>query len=300
MISVVIPLYNKEAIVEQSLQSVLSQDFDDFEVVVVDDGSTDRSVEIVRGINAPRIRLVSQTNGGPSKARNTGVREAKGEWVLFLDADDELLPGALEHFYQLKEAQPHHEMFCCSSYCVDEQGKRKEPFNFKEGVLKNPFAAHFLHYYAPRTGNTMVTRRVALACPFDEEIRRFEDVECFFRMFKKTKVWLSPMPVMLENRAYAAASHAREDIREDFVGHIDLKGKSFWERLSLYRLYLGERDYYKGQIETLYPELPRRYDLLLAYKIVAWLNGHKTTQTALTRLVGKYQVGGDNSACMCQ
>ena len=94
MISVIIPLYNKEPIIERSLQSVLSQDYDDFEVVVVNDGSTDRSADIVRSINDPRIRLIEQENGGPSKARNTGTKNARGEWILFLDADDELLPGA--------------------------------------------------------------------------------------------------------------------------------------------------------------------------------------------------------------
>ena len=98
MISVIIPLYNKEPIIERSLQSVLSQDYDDFEVVVVNDGSTDRSADIVRSINDPRIRLIEQENGGPSKARNTGTKSARGEWILFLDADDELLPGALNYF----------------------------------------------------------------------------------------------------------------------------------------------------------------------------------------------------------
>ena len=77
MISVIIPLYNKEPIIERSLQSVLSQDYDDFEVVVVNDGSTDRSADIVRSINDPRIRLIEQENGGPSKARNTGTKKAK-------------------------------------------------------------------------------------------------------------------------------------------------------------------------------------------------------------------------------
>ena len=107
MISVVIPLYNKEASIAQSLKSVLSQEYDDFEVVIVDDGSTDESVGVVEAINDPRIRLIKQENGGPSKARNTGVKNAKGEWILFLDADDELEPDALEYF--AKNINKHNE-----------------------------------------------------------------------------------------------------------------------------------------------------------------------------------------------
>ena len=91
MISVIIPLYNKEQIIEKCIQSVLTQDYNDFEVVVVNDGSTDRSAEIVKRIDDSRVRLIEQENGGPSKARNTGVKNAKGEWIVFLDADDEFL-----------------------------------------------------------------------------------------------------------------------------------------------------------------------------------------------------------------
>lgn len=94
-ISVVIPLYNKEKSIAQSLQSVLNQSYTDFEIVVVDDGSTDKSVEIVEGIEDARLKLFKQPNAGPSKARNTGVGHASGEWIVFLDADDELLPNAL-------------------------------------------------------------------------------------------------------------------------------------------------------------------------------------------------------------
>ena len=98
LISVIIPLYNKESSIAQTLQSVFSQEYSDFEIVVVDDGSTDNSVEIVEAICDSRIRLIKQENGGPSKARNTGVKYAKGDWVVMLDADDELLPNALNTF----------------------------------------------------------------------------------------------------------------------------------------------------------------------------------------------------------
>ena len=99
MISVVIPLYNKEASIKQALMSVLSQSYQEFEVVIVDDGSTDNSVAKVEEIQDSRIRLIRQENGGPSKARNTGVKNAKGEWILFLDADDELLPNAITNLW---------------------------------------------------------------------------------------------------------------------------------------------------------------------------------------------------------
>lgn len=111
MISVVIPLYNKEASIAQSLKSVLSQEYDDYEVVIVDDGSTDGSVGVVEAMNDPHIRLIKQENGGPSKARNTGVKNAKGEWIYFIDADDELLPGALEFFAQNIEKHKNVDIF---------------------------------------------------------------------------------------------------------------------------------------------------------------------------------------------
>ena len=126
MISVIIPLYNKEAIIERTLRSVLSQDYDDFEVVIVDDGSTDRSLAVVErelpqikgklNVNTP-VRIIRQENGGPSKARNTGVRNAKGEWIVFLDADDELLPDALKIYASIKDEHPKADVVdCASSY----------------------------------------------------------------------------------------------------------------------------------------------------------------------------------------
>jgi len=292
MISVVIPLYNKEASIAQSLGSVLSQSYDDFEVVIVDDGSTDGSVSIVETLKDPRVRLIKQENGGPSKARNTGVRNANGEWILFIDADDEMLPGALTTFHSLSEQHSEIEIFCCSSIYKCNGKQQGEPFSFKEGILKNPYAALFFHYYAARTGDFMCSRRVALACPFNEEIRRFEDVECLFRMYKKSKVYLLPVPVMIENRDFAAASHARKDIREDFIGHLDFKGKSFWERMCLFHLFIGERDYYGQQAHTLFPSLYQRYDLLFLYKIVACMNGHTWTRGLLKRMIGKIHIGG--------
>ncbi len=136
MISVVIPLYNKEQIIEKCLQSVLSQDYDDFEVIIVNDGSTDRSVEIVKAIDDSRIRLIEQENGGPSKARNTGVKNAKGDWIVFLDADDEFLSGALKKFCNLIQNHPNVSMFGCS-YITNDGKNVIEPYKIKDGYYTN-------------------------------------------------------------------------------------------------------------------------------------------------------------------
>lgn len=105
-ISVVIPLYNKEKYVRRAVDSVLGQTFRDFELIVVNDGSTDNGPAIVREYNDPRIRLIDQENGGESAARNRGISEARNELIAFLDADDEWLSDFLETVVHLQERFP--------------------------------------------------------------------------------------------------------------------------------------------------------------------------------------------------
>ena len=88
MISIVIPLYNKAKSIANTIKSILSQTFQEFEIIVVDDGSTDNSIEVVRAISDNRIRLIQKENGGVCSARNRGIIEAKYDYVAFLDADD--------------------------------------------------------------------------------------------------------------------------------------------------------------------------------------------------------------------
>ena len=95
-VSVVVPLYNKEPYVRRALDSIAAQSFADFEVVIVDDGSQDGSAAIAAGYPDSRFRMIRQANAGPGAARNRGIAEAQGEWIAFLDADDEWLPDYLE------------------------------------------------------------------------------------------------------------------------------------------------------------------------------------------------------------
>lgn len=145
MISVVIPLYNKEQSIVTTLHTVLNQTYQDFEIIIVDDGSTDHSVEEVAKITDPRIHLIHQNNAGVSAARNRGIEEAKGEYIAFLDADDEWKSDYLRTQYELTQKYPECNVFACNYEFKDTQGKviptiiRKLPFNGEDGILSNYF-----------------------------------------------------------------------------------------------------------------------------------------------------------------
>lgn len=145
MISVVIPLYNKEEQIAHTLQSVFAQTFQNFEIVIVDDGSTDNSVEEVEKFDDSRIRLIHQTNAGVSAARNRGIEEARGELIAFLDADDEWKLGYLATQYGLYQKYPECSVYACNYEFRDSEGKmtptviRRLPFEGKDGILSNYF-----------------------------------------------------------------------------------------------------------------------------------------------------------------
>jgi glycosyltransferase involved in cell wall biosynthesis len=105
-VSVVVPLYNKGAYIQRCLDSITAQIFQDFEIIVVDDGSTDEGPDIVSKYGDSRLRLVRQPNMGPGAARNRGMRESSGGLIAFLDADDEWLPGFLETCVTVLRANP--------------------------------------------------------------------------------------------------------------------------------------------------------------------------------------------------
>ena len=94
-VTMVIPLYNKSSLVERAIRSIQEQTFEDWHLIVVDDGSTDDGGDIVRGIVDGRIELIRQSNQGPGAARNAGIARAESEFIAFLDADDQWYPWYL-------------------------------------------------------------------------------------------------------------------------------------------------------------------------------------------------------------
>ncbi len=124
MFSVIIPLYNKQDSVARAIRSVLAQQDADFELIVVDDGSTDDSFACCQQFADPRLRLIKQHNQGVAAARNTGVAHATQQYVCFLDADDEYAHDFLRNMHGLTQTEPDAALYCCSYELIDEHGKR--------------------------------------------------------------------------------------------------------------------------------------------------------------------------------
>ncbi|NIA10441.1 MAG: glycosyltransferase, partial [Nitrospiraceae bacterium] len=122
-VSAVIPLYNKAPYIQRALRSVLAQIFQDFEIIVIDDGSTDDGAQIVKSIPDKRIRLIQQENAGVSAARNRGIKEAKGDLIAFLDADDAWKSEFLETILRLKKKFPEAGAYATAYEMVFPSGK---------------------------------------------------------------------------------------------------------------------------------------------------------------------------------
>ena len=144
--SIIIPLYNKSLFVAEALASVQAQTYPALEIIVVDDGSTDDGAERVKAISDPRIRLLRQENAGVSIARNRGIELARGDFVLFLDADDRYLPGFLETVMRLVGDFPSAALYATNYFRFREDGTRditpiSSALKIKEGLVEDFYAA---------------------------------------------------------------------------------------------------------------------------------------------------------------
>ena len=107
LVSVIIPVYNSEPYIAQAIISVLRQTYNNIEIVIVDDGSTDRTGEVIRNFDDARIKYLYQNNHGVSHARNRGLEISRGEFIAFLDSDDRWVPKKLHRVNELINQHPH-------------------------------------------------------------------------------------------------------------------------------------------------------------------------------------------------
>jgi hypothetical protein len=179
-ISVVIPAYNQAPYIAQSVQSVLGQTRGDFELVVVDDGSTDRTPDILAGFRDSRLRVVRQANAGLSAARNAGLRESRAPLVTFLDADDYFLPDKLEVLAAWLDDHPDAGLVVGRARYVDTAGATLRD---QETIRARPALPDLL-MENPICVSSVLLRRSWLdrAGWFDETLRACEDWDLWLRL----------------------------------------------------------------------------------------------------------------------
>jgi glycosyltransferase involved in cell wall biosynthesis len=136
--SVIIPTYNRAVFLKKAIKSVLDQEYTDWELLIIDDGSTDNTSELVKSYHDPRVRYIFQQNAERSVARNNGIENAKGKYICFLDSDDYYLPNHLINFYnKIKESNDQHAMFVSGIFEeAPSGGEKKDLFDLK--YLCNP------------------------------------------------------------------------------------------------------------------------------------------------------------------
>lgn len=236
MVSVIIPLYNKKAAIRNTLHSVLSQTYKNFEVIVVDDGSTDKSVSIVEeeAEKDQRIKLFRKKNGGVSSARNFGLRQSVGDWIIFLDADDEMLPNNLDMLTGL--ANKYHVQLCAANALLSNGGGISEIKlrNSKERVYDNYIKTLLRHQGIFGPGASMFRRELLGDSPYREDLSRYEDCEFELNLFVKSPVVFSPVPVIIYHREFAELSKIKNNSHDkDFIFNMDFRGKTFWQKVRM-------------------------------------------------------------------
>ena len=196
LISIVIPLYNKERFIKETLDSVFNQSFTDYEIIIVNDGSTDSSVFIVNAIEDQRITVLSNQNKGVSYARNFGISKANSDLIALLDGDDLWEPNHLENLYNLYEKFPDCGLYATAynkKYFNGEKIKASYNGLAKEyfGIIEDYFSASIKDSIAWTSAVLIPMKTFRKVGVFDEEMRSGQDTDLWIRIALKDSVAFS-------------------------------------------------------------------------------------------------------------
>jgi teichuronic acid biosynthesis glycosyltransferase TuaG len=175
-ISIIIPTYNRKNRLKRAIESVLCQTFQNFELLICDDGSTDESHEMVARFGDPRIRWITEEHsGGPAKPRNRGIKEAKGEWFAFLDSDDLWKVDKLEK--QLHVLKSHNVAAVCTNANIMLNGITSERTYFKDSKDKLYTLHHMLHINLVICSSMMIHNSITKTLGGFPEDLKFKGIE---------------------------------------------------------------------------------------------------------------------------
>jgi glycosyltransferase involved in cell wall biosynthesis len=227
VVSVIIPTYNRAHYISEAIQSVLGQSYQEFEIIVIDDGSTDNTREVMDSLKDPRLKYFFQENQGVCVARNNGINVSNGEYIYFLDSDDILLENALEKQVQVLDRHPDVALSHGRAYPMDERGhvfdlNKNKPKNIRPGVYQGiKEISNFLRYGNYFNPTLTIVRRSSIIDVglFDPAFSSgSEDFELWVRLAKKYAVSYIVDPVA-KCRVHSSSMSASRDLDEIEKSH---------------------------------------------------------------------------------
>lgn len=221
LVSVVIPTYNRAGLIGETIESVLAQEFSNLELIVVSDGSTDNTEEVVRSYADPRVRFIKQDNsGGPARPRNTGVACANGKYIAFCDDDDLWMTQKLQKQVALMEKNPDAAL-CFTRGVTFGDGDFFSRHALKRGVARNHFRALLYGNFIANSSVLIRKRVLDEVGPFNVEkfLHGAEDYEMWLRIaFQHRLVRLNESLIKYRvHRNNLAANRAKGTLRGIYI-----------------------------------------------------------------------------------
>ncbi len=228
LFSVVIPAYNYAATLPRALLSVIEQSGDDYEVLVINDGSTDNTENVLKEMelkHPEEFTWVTRENRGPAATRNYGIDSTSGDWLIFLDADDDFMPDALHHFREKIKNNSVTRMIIGGHLSVEPDGEERyrkvKPFSEGAADIGNTGEKRFKGYLldktiTPSNGATAMHRKIFETCRYPENFRNSEDIPVFAYALAKFNCISVDKPI---NRVHKHSDSLRHNLEySDTVG----------------------------------------------------------------------------------
>lgn len=281
VISVIVPVYNAESTVARCIESIISQEFSDFELIMVDDGSTDNSLKICRRFERidKRIRVFSQQNSGVSKARNVGLSNATGEWCVFVDSDDWCEKNHLQKLmnqntdityigYRMYDEE-QNELFCRTVPAFYADGT-----DFQIGLSKLIDEKNFFAIIWTKKFKMEIIKKYNIC--FDEQVCISEDI-----LFTHEFLHHANSISVIEDATY------NYTLRKGSLSHGGTKPLNEIMFLEKYALLISKLSYSAEIIDKLEKSVRNRADNLICYSFRIFSKADLTTKKAMKRFVRK-------------
>ena len=225
MISVIIPLYNKEDFIKEAVSSVLAQSFTNFELIIINDGSTDGSLSIVNTLDDERVKIISTENQGVGAARNLGIQNSINDWVAFLDADDYWQSSFLEELVKAMNDYPSNKIFVTgrSRIYKDTIERYQNKYLPVDGTTKAINYYKIISKYLPpiNSSNTIINKTYILENKgFNKNIKQYEDHDLWIRLCVNQPVVMVNKPLSFYRKTEEQTASNRLFGADDFCVYI--------------------------------------------------------------------------------